>query len=759
MKHHKISKKKHMEIENLLQKGQVSDNDSVVIECFNKAIGIAESIEHLQTRAEVQENIIKYLLDKNLFDLAIQVAESIPVETSKKKGIYHIVYQMAKNRNIDNALILARKYASLKEQLLSMIAEQLLGHVYSYPTVEIRGRSYPVAEYLFEQDEMSPPSQVTLDEIHQAISIVSKMADKERINEIIKMIIYKLINLHEFQQAISLSKQYDGIELACIVESLLQDNRLEQVLEVVQLFPNLAEKNKIYYALLKGFGEHARLDKCSEFLEGIDNDDIKEASYMYLGKKYYELGNIAEALELLEKGTQILFNASHGNNVRKLLNYIEIYAKIDIEKALHFAQFVVPWLENTTALRLRYHIMTEAANFFRNIQLSVSDNIIQQLKCLAETIPNSDPDKGWVIETINKVNYEIMMKEYNGSKFRAIFHSELSSSFILYEIFNNHKNITKEFLNQFLKIEIDHTNIHVRREKNYPGKGAIDVFFSFEYQEKEVHVLLEVKVHDYFSVTKGQIKTYYEAAQEELGIGTIYFIYLTEFTTNNFPKNENIGPPATLQEFEDSQQSLKNENLAHISWEDFHEFIRPFIGDLQEEERLMLELQKSWITAKVEKELKDNAIDIGERDILDYFDDITINLEKVLPGKKTAKNNRLNYIIDTARCSQPELDKIFDVIRQFSLSKKVDKRLIKPTDDSTLKAVGTFLGNLAQDEMNWKLVSFYSKLFDFAHTTKYTILHGTGTRGFSIRVSIQDKGTLSLCTLWKNRTIEFSLKR
>ncbi len=38
-------------------------------------------------------------------------------------------------------------------------------------------------------------------------------------------------------------------------------------------------------------------------------------------------------------------------------------------------------------------------------------------------------------------------------------------------------------------------------------------------------------------------------------------------------------------------------------------------------------------------------------------------------------------------------------------------------------------------------------------------LYGTGTRGFSVKLEVLDKGEISLCTLYRNKTIEFSIKR
>jgi len=37
--------------------------------------------------------------------------------------------------------------------------------------------------------------------------------------------------------------------------------------------------------------------------------------------------------------------------------------------------------------------------------------------------------------------------------------------------------------------------------------------------------------------------------------------------------------------------------------------------------------------------------------------------------------------------------------------------------------------------------------------------NGTGTRGFSIKLEIHGKHEISLCTIYRNKTIDFSLKR
>ncbi len=75
-----------------------------------------------------------------------------------------------------------------------------------------------------------------------------------------------------------------------------------------------------------------------------------------------------------------------------------------------------------------------------------------------------------------------------------------------------------------------------------------------------------------------------------------------------------------------------------------------------------------------------------------------------------------------------------------------------------MQAVEEFLSELAINR-EWKVLGFYAMLIEYAHKTEYLCLNGTGTSGFSIRVDIKGKGEISLCTLYRNKLIDFSLKR
>jgi hypothetical protein len=359
------------------------------------------------------------------------------------------------------------------------------------------------------------------------------------------------------------------------------------------------------------------------------------------------------------------------------------------------------------------------------------------------------------------------MQKYDYLKFTPLFHSEISSSYLIYVIFENHKKIMKLFLKKFLNLSISHDDISIKREKSYKGKGSVDLFLGFENSGIETHILIEIKVHDYTSTKPEQIRTYYEAALEEIVDGEVYFVYLTQFNKENRPNPLDTNSPPTLQEFEKSKHYLDKDKLTHINWKQFHDFIAPFNDSFSNEEKLMVSLQEKWMNAKTINNIKDNTNDVGERDISDYFGNI-VSLQNDLPfGREESGDKRLKYIIELDRIkhNRVELNKVFQVIEKYSGSNNIDKTLAKNTENYTLSAAKDFLSELAQDENNWILLNFYASLFNFINTKKYLILNGKGTTGFSIKVNILGIGEISLCTLWirkgirKEKTVEFTLRR
>lgn len=351
------------------------------------------------------------------------------------------------------------------------------------------------------------------------------------------------------------------------------------------------------------------------------------------------------------------------------------------------------------------------------------------------------------------------MESYDGLKLRPLFYSEISSSFMVYEIFNNHKNIAKDFLKYVFGMVVD-GDISIVREKTYPKKGSIDVFLSLKNKGKKTVVLIEVKVHDYLSATANQIRTYYEAAAEELGDNNVYFIYLTQFNRNNISQEPKVTFPNSIKEYDDSLKIIPKAKIRHINWKEFHDFIKPHKNTLPKEYNHILDLHENWVNAKSDEDLKLNSVDVGIRGLPSFFPDVNIDIEKDLEfGKIYYKDKKKILTVDLEQCNQVQLDKVFAVIKKFSQSENIDKKLKQVAEEVTLQAAKDFLRSLSDSEDSWTLLSFYSSLFNFVNITDCLLLYGSGTRGFSIKVSIKRKGIISLCTLWASKKIDFSIKR
>ncbi|CEO24185.1 PD-(D/E)XK nuclease family protein [Paraclostridium sordellii] len=347
------------------------------------------------------------------------------------------------------------------------------------------------------------------------------------------------------------------------------------------------------------------------------------------------------------------------------------------------------------------------------------------------------------------------MRKYNWEGLTPLFYSEISSSYMLYDIFKKNKTIASELIKKNFKI--DAKIQYIKREYSYNKKGSVDIYINFISEGKICELLIEVKVHDYLSATEGQISTYYNAAIEGNKDKQVYFIYITQFTKkDNF---EGIILPKTIDEARKGESLIK-QNFAHISWKHMHIFLENYYKFMTDEQKLIVSLNRQWITEKCERDLEDKRIDIGERGIENYFSDVNINIQNNLSfGRIISKNNRQIWTIDLSELEEKQLDLVLEVIKSFSQSKSVNKIRKYKTEEATIEAARKFLEKMLLNTDEWQLVGFYSRLFALVENTTYLKFNGTGTRGFSIKLGIENIGEISLCTIFNNKTIEFSLKR
>lgn len=352
------------------------------------------------------------------------------------------------------------------------------------------------------------------------------------------------------------------------------------------------------------------------------------------------------------------------------------------------------------------------------------------------------------------------MSNTEGLKYTPLFHSEISSSYLLKAIFHEHGIIVRAFLNKFLGLKLSDEKVHVKRENNYEGHGSIDLFMKFEHKGQETHVLVEVKVHDFKSAKKDQIETYYNAAKNAHKYADIYFIYLTQFNKNSNLEDDNITTPQTIKYFDNSKNKIDEKKLSHVSWTEFHEFLGQYLEKdiLSNEEELMIRLQKEWVLAQSEKDLEEKTNIAGLRPFSDFFDGIEgEEIEKNFSyGNREYLPKRTNYVINLDHRDKSQLDEILQLIISCSNSAKVDRARIHETTSTTLKACKTFLGKLTQNADQWLLLYFYASLFNYVNTKDHVLLNGKSD--FSIIVTIGNKER-SLCTLRKSGIIEFGLMR
>jgi hypothetical protein len=353
------------------------------------------------------------------------------------------------------------------------------------------------------------------------------------------------------------------------------------------------------------------------------------------------------------------------------------------------------------------------------------------------------------------------IKSYDWEQLNPLFWSEISSSYMIHNIFQKHKELARDFITKFLEVDkerIDLNRLSVQREKNYPGEGHIDVFIAVE---KEFSVLIEVKVHDYRSTRPEQLITYYKAALENLkneGFKSIYLVFVTQFTRDNFGEPSGYNLPPTIDEFEATQGSLPeySKNMRHISWDELHSFIKDHYLQLTEEEKLIIDLHTQWLKGKNIEDKKNALQEAKDRSLEEYLGQTAAHLPEKLPFGKKEENSLRIKLKDISRNDAAQLVR---VIEQIIESPKISKKQIEKKE-STIRAAKKFVTGLAKNQEEWKLLSIYSTIFELVNSRDYLQLDGTGASGFSIVIGIEKQGRLSLCTFWtKRHEVEFKLMR
>ncbi|QNB45490.1 hypothetical protein BR63_03645 [Thermanaerosceptrum fracticalcis] len=354
---------------------------------------------------------------------------------------------------------------------------------------------------------------------------------------------------------------------------------------------------------------------------------------------------------------------------------------------------------------------------------------------------------------------------FNPEELTPIFHSEISSSYILMEFLRQGENCLK-FLAYMYKKGLGPLNPQnyrvesIEREKMYKGKGAIDIYIRLKHASgRSIIVLIEVKVHDYDSYKFNQIGTYFEAARESEDSQDIYFIYLTQFNKQCFQDKTDVSQPGTVEEFRGAETDYPG-RIAHVSWPDFYAFIDEKIATITPTLEHLVILQRTWITDKIKRDLAKYAVNTLDREFGYYFPNTQQRMQELKElGEEKAKRGAKVLEIDLKKLSADEVMKIAEVIEHYADSKDVERKASYVTGEDTLNAVRKFLGELVLRPENWSLLSFYFRVFSIFQTRSYLLLNGTGSQGYSVKLKTVTAREISLCTLWKNHVIDFRLAR
>ncbi|MDH7514175.1 MAG: hypothetical protein QHH14_14620 [Clostridiales bacterium] len=355
----------------------------------------------------------------------------------------------------------------------------------------------------------------------------------------------------------------------------------------------------------------------------------------------------------------------------------------------------------------------------------------------------------------------IALTEHDWEQLTPLFWSEISSSYMISDIFARHKEILVDFLRSFLGIPsqaLREDKLQVERERNYPGRGHIDVFVS---STRDFCVLMEVKVHDFASARARQLGEYIKAAVDNRPVDLskdIYLVYLTQFSPANYTPATPRETPPSIIEFAAAHQLFSREvkNMVHMNWGQFHSFMEAYLSRLTPAEKLIIELQRKWIEGKDKADREKFRKKKGERALSYYLKDIDATSFEYLEFG-TRREDKL--FIPIRNLSKERRVKLIDLLTAMVESQSINK-ISLTKNDSAIEAVNGFMDRLKGRKEDQELVLVYEDLFNLANSRQYLQLLGTGKEGFSINAMIKRKSKLSLFTIYTSRhEIEIRLRR
>lgn len=328
---------------------QLTDYQAADTSVLASAVFLTEKINSADGHAEAVETIIPIYLAKNDVDTAAQLADSVENSFVRDRLLVQIAEKCAENDDDEYALQLADAIEDkvFQEEAREAIAIQKAGKAQIEKafelaeTVEHNSHSFGAIALKLQEKGDEVGALQTIERIEDATakvgyleSIALEINKKEQAEKATTF----LQSAREEAENIEVEEERVRA-LQSIASTYEEIGRKDKTIEVLGEARNLAEllegahRNSLLSQISVSFLQAGSLDLADRTLDLVDDKVIVAATLTHYAKDYYERGEHAEALEILEEARAILIS-QHEREVRNSRDKFSVLASIASQFAL-----------------------------------------------------------------------------------------------------------------------------------------------------------------------------------------------------------------------------------------------------------------------------------------------------------------------------------------------------------------------------------------------------------------------------------------
>lgn len=358
----------------LLEKGIEEGDDEVSKEHFAAAIQEIASVCQQQAQAKFLVKVVEKIVERQLFDFAIDVAKTIPDRHLKVSSRMTILNGLCDDGEFDRAVQLAKSHGALRQSGLSLIIDRLL-------------RDATVTSV-----------------IENAIELTTCLNPPESMQKI-RQAIFRLIDLKDLERAKELSLQHGACQ-ADVAHALSILGKTDESLAIIETMDQW--KDDAYFRIFTELLNSGNIDKAEQLYPVFQQKFTQMLCQECLGKEYLARGEMDKARSAVLKSIAFLQEDApryrqtdaSGNEVRDLMRLLELLLRIDPKAASGPRTMLIPWIRMINRPRMQFCIMVEAAQFLREHDVNGRDGMLAELQTMASEIPLDEPDRPWVIKGV-----------------------------------------------------------------------------------------------------------------------------------------------------------------------------------------------------------------------------------------------------------------------------------------------------------------------------------------------------------------------